>query len=114
MYVVLFLMIFSVFIRRFIPARGFLWDKDIDALTLFGNTRKIELRNFEGASITIAKESVQGISTVQPETVVPRAEGVDLGDIKGKTYKEVDTNYMYGNVDDSDESLADTLRKGGL
>lgn len=125
MYVVLFLIIFSIFIRRFIPAKGFLLDPEIEALTYFGESRKIELRDLSNCNIndlvTISDKPVQ-IPTQQVVPVMPTAqpapvqvsEGVDLKDIKGKAYAEVDTDYMYGNMDASNESLADTLRKGGL
>ena len=125
MYVVFFLIIFSVFVRRFLPAKGLLLDKEIEQLTFFGNSRKIELRNLTGYNaedlVTIASQPAQIRTNVQNQAVQPiatstvtRTEGVDLGDIKGKTYQEVNTDYMYGNMDASDESLADALRKGGL
>lgn len=116
MFICFLLIIFSIYLRRFIPAKGFLCDESIEALTAFGSSRRIELRNLEDCNI----EDMVCISdrpthkTSKPNVDVVNDEGVDLKDIKAKQYDEVDTNYMYGNMDASDESLADTLRKGGL
>ena len=118
MYVVFGLLLFSMFIRRFIPARGFLLDKEIEALTAFGETRQITLRNLEGVNlgdmVKISDTPVTPISQPVQQAVYAADDGVDIEDIKGKTYKEVDTDYMYSNMDSSDESLASALRKGGL
>lgn len=116
MYIVLFLIIFSVAIRRFLPSKGFLWDNDIDALTMFGRARKIELKNYQGYSpsdlVTISSDTVMVKSS--EELLQDSDPGVDLADIKAKSYKEVDTDYMYSNLDSSDSSLSDTLKNGGL
>lgn len=106
-------------------------DESIERLTYFGESRVIELRNLDGYQhgdlVTInekraviappQQQPVQSMyNPVMPQTVQkqPVAEGVSLDDIKGKQYSEVDTDYMYSNIDSSDESLADTLRKGKL
>ena len=116
MFIYFLLIVFSIYIRRFVPAKGFLCDNSIEALTAFGSSRRIELRNLDSCDI----EDMVCISdrpthkTPKPIADVVNDNGIDLKDIKAKQCDEVDTNYMYGNMDASDESLADTLRKGGL
>ena len=116
MYAVFILLIFSVFIRRFIPAGGFLLDEEVEQLTAFGAQRKIELRNLEGCTpedmVTISSHKLN--TNTQQTFSKPVSEGIDLTDIKAKQRVEVDTDYMYANMDAGDESLADALRKGGL
>lgn len=121
------IMIISVFIKRFIPAKGFLCDETIERLTYFGDSRVIQLRNLNGYDekdlVTVdTKRAAINTQAVQQNIQITKAfsttqntvSGVSLQDIKAKEYSDVNTDYMYGNIDDSDESLADTMRKGGL
>lgn len=116
MFICFLLIVFSIYLRRFIPAKGFLCDDSIEALTAFGSSRRIELRNLDDCDI----EDMVCISdrpthkTSKPAMDVVKDSGIDLKDIKAKQCDEVDTNYMYGNMDASDEGLTDTLRKAGL
>lgn len=119
---VIVILILSVFIRRFIPAKGFLCDEQIERLTYFGEARNIELRDITGVDadslVTLKKPTVPlGHQPVQREQPMPKvqkpyqSEGVDLGDIKAKQSKEVDTDYMFSNIDDSDEDLTSVIKK---
>lgn len=116
MFICFLLIVFSIYLRRFIPAKGFLCDDSIETLTAFGSSRRIELRNLDDCDIEdMVYISNRPTHKTSKESVdVVNNNGIDLKDIKAKQYDEVDTNYMYGNMDASDESLADTLRKGGL
>lgn len=116
MFICFLLIVFSIYIRRFVPAKGFLCDNSIEALTAFGSSRRIELRNLDSCDIEdmVCISDRPTYKTPKPTADVVNDNGIDLKDIKARQCDEVDTNYMYGNMDASDESLADTLRKGGL
>lgn len=115
MFILFLLIVFSIYIRRFVPAKGFLCDSSIEALTAFGSSRSIELRNMEDCDIEdIITISSKHEPVVQRKVEDTSSQGIELKDIKAKEYDEVDTSMLYGNMDASDESLADVMRKGGV
>ena len=81
------------------------------------------ITRFEDKNLTVVKQ----IPIVQNKEVVnksierkvepePKSEpepevGIDLEDIKAKEVKDVDTSFVYGNIDDSDEDLKSVVQK---
>lgn len=133
LFIVIAFLCFVVFVRRFVPSHGFFADEVTDKVTAIGEKRVIRLRNLEGYSsrdlIQISDVPVQLTTqqqTVQQNTAVQNIkfteqEGVDLTDlgIKESNQPEVKTNqlntdYVYANLDSSDESLSSTLKRGGM
>ena len=130
-YVIIFIVILAVFIRRFMPAKGFLFDKYTEQITSFGEQRVVKLKNLTGYKIEdlVNTEPVVNVNmntnNVTTDTsnarnsnedieVKDTDEGVELADISNKSTEEVDVDYMYANLDASEESLSETMKKGGL
>ena len=114
MYLFFALLILSVYIKRFIPERGFICDSNIDKLTHFGNDRRYELRDITGIDesslISIKPIEIQQ-TPVRENTSTIDDSGIDLEDINAKRRDEVDISSMYSNIDESDESLSDIMGK---
>ena len=114
MEVIFIAMILSIVVRRFLPIKGFLWDKDIDKVVWFGEPRVIELRDMTNRD---SGDIIKFIKTDNKTKAIKDnsnkiEDGVELSDIKAKECKEVDLDYMYANIDDSEESLSDVVKKG--
>lgn len=105
---VLLLCMFSVFIRWYLPARGFLCDDVIAYITRFGKDRKIVI---DDSPIVIKSGDVK-YEKQQKHIVKKASEGVSLEDINAKKHKDINTNYLYSNFDDSDEDLTSVVSKG--
>lgn len=118
------LIILSVVFRRFIPLKGYLIDPVIEALTDIGESKTINLvatkKYVNSVNVNVIKPEDEPMVDITPsssdviseEPIIIGDEGIDLSDIKGKTYDEVDTSYLYGNFSSDDEGLADVVSQG--
>lgn len=119
---VITILCFSVFIRRFIPAHGFLCDSVIEYTTRFGSNQskikssdeKIDVEKMIAPVKQQQNKPVQKTISQQrnSESRKLKNEGVDLSDIKAKQYKEVNTDYIFSNIDASEENLTSVVKKG--
>lgn len=114
MELLIILLIISVFIRRYIPFKGFLYDEAIGALTKFGKDRTDDLVVIDEEELKQRVKTKQPTKVQQKPTTKPKPvqEGIDLDDVKAKRYNEVNTDYIYSNLDSSDEPLASVVKKG--
>lgn len=121
MAVIIIIVIFSVFIRQYTPARGFLCDDVIAYITKFGSGKKAKLIYDNGDSgTTVVLKVPQQAKPVDTNTASkiekeePVDVGIDLEDINckpKKANKDIDVSYLYSNIDDSDEDLKSVVTK---
>lgn len=117
MAVIIVIIIFSVFVRQYTPARGFLCDDVIEYITKFGDKRTARLIENNGESDTVvllnATNQPKVKSSEQKNDVkkIDEEVGIDLKDINCKVAKDVDVSYLYSNIDDSDEDLKSVVSK---
>ena len=123
MYVFIAILVISVYLKKFIPSKGFLCDEKIEKLTYFGSARTYELRditevgpeafivlkpvNAEEHKYKFERNREDQQATEQSST--PVDSGIDLDDINAKSQQEVDMSNMYTNIDESDEDLSSMI-----
>ena len=108
---IIVILIITVFIKKFIPLKGLLWDEDIASIVRIGSPKKVIVKQQYVPSVNVSRpESLESIPLPTEPTLAEA--GIDLEDIKAKEHDVVNTDYIFANMDSSQQTLKDVVMQG--